>query len=91
MSGYGTQSDWYRNIQAQPAVEVQVGFQRFTPHQHMLSSEETLAVLEMYQKNHPLRFHELMRLVGYAHDGTPEGLSELSQILRGVAFHPEYM
>lgn len=90
MSGYGTQSDWYRNIQAQPVVEVQVGRQRFAPHQRMLSSGETLAVLKTYQKNPPLRFHELMRLVGYVHDGTPEGLSELSRFLRGVAFRPEY-
>jgi len=88
MSGYGVQSDWYRNIQVQPASGVQVGRQRYTPQQRMLSSTETLAVLERYQRRHPLLFRALMHLVGYTYDGTPEGLWTLSQFLRGVAFHP---
>lgn len=88
MSGYGVQSDWYRNIQAQPAIEIQVGHQRYRPQQRMLSTEETLAILDEYQRRHPLAFWELMRLVGYAYDGTPEGLRAISQFLRGVAFRP---
>ncbi len=88
MSGYGTQSDWYRNIQVQPAVEVQVGRQRYRPQQRMLSSQETLAILEEYQRHHPLLFREFMHLLGYAYDGTPEGLRVLSQVLRGVVFRP---
>ena len=88
MSGYGAQSDWYRNIQAQPAIEVQIGFQRYPPRQRLLSEEETLAVLEEYQRKHPLRLRELVRLVGYTFDGTPAGLRDLSQFLRGVAFRP---
>lgn len=88
MSGYGAQSDWYRNIQAQPALEVQIGFQRYRPQQRLLSPEETLAVLKEYQQVHPLRFRELMLLVGYTYDGTPEALRALSQSLRGVALRP---
>jgi deazaflavin-dependent oxidoreductase (nitroreductase family) len=89
MSGYGTQSDWYRNIQAHPAIEVQVGRQRYMPQQRMLSEEETRARLEVYQRDHPLLFRELMHLVGYAYESTPEGLHVLSQILRGVAWRPQ--
>ncbi len=89
MSGYGTQSDWYRNIQAQPAIAVQVGRQRYTPQQRMLLAEETLHVLEEYQRHHPWGFRELMHLVGYAYDGTPAGLRALSQVLRGVAWRPQ--
>lgn len=88
MSGYGLHSDWYRNIQAQPAIEVQVGHMRYTPQQRMLTEEETLALLDEYQRNHPLAFRELMHVIGYAYDGTPEGLHTLSQFLRGVAFRP---
>src|ERR1051326_5484983 len=86
MSGYGTRSDWYRNILAHPATEVQVGRQRYTPRQRLLSAEETLHVLEEYQRRYPWRFRELLRIVGYSYDGTPEGLRTISQILRGVAF-----
>ena len=88
MSGYGAQSDWYRNIEVQPAREVQVGRQRYRPRQRLLSEEETLAALQEYQRRHPLGFRELMHLVGYAYDGTPEGLRAVSQMLRGVAFRP---
>ncbi len=88
MSGYGSQSDWYRNIQAHPAIEVQVGHQHYTPRQRLLSAEEALHVLEEYQRHHPWGFRELMHLVGYAYDATPEGLCALSQLLRGVAWRP---
>jgi deazaflavin-dependent oxidoreductase (nitroreductase family) len=80
MSGYGTQSDWYRNIQVHPAVEVQVGRQSYLPQQRMLEAQETRARLEAYQQDHPLLFRELMYLVGYASDATPEGLRALSQV-----------
>jgi deazaflavin-dependent oxidoreductase (nitroreductase family) len=89
MSGYGTQSDWYRNIQVHPAVEVQVGRQSYLPQQRMLEAQETRARLEAYQQDHPLLFRELMYLVGYASDATPEGLRALSQVLRGVAWRPQ--
>ncbi|MEO8956378.1 MAG: nitroreductase family deazaflavin-dependent oxidoreductase [Ktedonobacteraceae bacterium] len=88
MSGYGAQSDWYRNIQSRPAREVQVGRERYRPQQRLLSAEETLAVLAEYQRHHPWGFRELMHLVGYAYDGTPEGLRTISQVVRGIAFRP---
>ncbi|HZR42659.1 MAG TPA: nitroreductase/quinone reductase family protein, partial [Ktedonobacteraceae bacterium] len=92
MAGYGTQSDWYRNIQAHPALEVQVGRQRYRPHQHLLSAEETRHVLEEYQRCHPWRFRVLLplllRLAGYAYDGTQEGLYAVSEVMRAVAFRP---
>ena len=88
MAGYGTQSDWYRNIQARPAIEVQVGRQHYTPQQRMLPAEETLAVLEEYQQHHPWAFRKLINLMGYAYDGSPEGLRALSQSLPAVALRP---
>ncbi|MEO8954515.1 MAG: nitroreductase family deazaflavin-dependent oxidoreductase [Ktedonobacteraceae bacterium] len=92
MAGWGAQSDWYRNIQSQPAVEVQVGRLRYRPQQRLLSSEETLAILQEYPRRHPFRAHFLLplltSLVGVAYDGTPEGLRNLSQYFRGVAFRP---
>jgi deazaflavin-dependent oxidoreductase (nitroreductase family) len=88
MAGYGEQSDWYRNIQAHPAIEVQVGRQCYVPQQRLLSAEETMHQLEEYQEHHPKAFREFIRIIGYAYDGTPEAMSALSKILRGVALHP---
>ncbi|GHO50296.1 nitroreductase family deazaflavin-dependent oxidoreductase [Ktedonospora formicarum] len=88
VTGYGTQSDWYRNIQVHPAIEVQVGRQRYTPQQRMLSAEETVHLLEEYQQRHPKVFRAFMRFIGYAYDGTPEALSALCSILKMVALRP---
>ena len=88
MSGYGTQSDWYRNIQVHPATEVQVGRRRYTPRQRVLEAQETLHILQEFQRQHPWRFRELMHLAGYSYDGTPDALCAISQVLRGVAFRP---
>jgi deazaflavin-dependent oxidoreductase (nitroreductase family) len=92
MAGWGTRSDWYRNIEAHPAIEVQVGCQRYRPHQRLLSAEETLAILEEYPKCHPWRARVLLpllaRMVGYTYDGTQEGLRAISEAMRGVAFRP---
>ncbi|GHO85824.1 hypothetical protein KSZ_38300 [Dictyobacter formicarum] len=88
IAGYGVKSDWYRNIQVQPAVEVQVGRQRYAPRQRILSFEETLHLLDEYQQRHPRLFRGLMRVIGYTYDSTPEGLRALSQCLQGVAFRP---
>ncbi|MDQ2903510.1 MAG: nitroreductase family deazaflavin-dependent oxidoreductase [Ktedonobacteraceae bacterium] len=88
IAGYGVHSDWYRNIQVHPAIEVQIGCQRYTPQQRLFSSEETMHLLEEYQRHHPRAFREIIRFMGYAYDGTPEALHAISEILRGVALHP---
>jgi deazaflavin-dependent oxidoreductase (nitroreductase family) len=88
MSGYGAQSDWYRNIQIRPAVEVQVGRQHYAPQQRILTPEETLAILREYQRVHPRLFRGFMRFLGYPYDGTDDGLRALSHALRGVALRP---
>lgn len=88
MAGYGARSDWYRNIQVHPAIEVQVGRQRYTPQQRILSEEETTHLLKEYQQRHPKAFRGFMRFIGYAYDGTPEALCALGKLLRGVALHP---
>jgi deazaflavin-dependent oxidoreductase (nitroreductase family) len=89
VSGYGDHADWYRNIQAHPALEVQVGCQRYQPEQRNLSPEETLTLLTDYQHRHPQLFRLLLRILGYAYDGTPEGLRMAAQLLQGVAFRPQ--
>jgi len=89
VAGYGVQSDWYRNIQAHPALLVQVGGRRYIPRQHILSSKETLALFEAYQQRHPSRFRRLLRLAGHQYDGTPEGLRTLVPLIPAIAFSPQ--
>jgi deazaflavin-dependent oxidoreductase (nitroreductase family) len=89
VAGYGVQSDWYRNIQAHPALLVQVGGRRYVPRQRILSFEETLALFEEYQQHHPSRFRRLLRLAGHQYDGTPERLRTLATLIPAIAFSPQ--
>jgi deazaflavin-dependent oxidoreductase (nitroreductase family) len=85
---YGRQSDWYQNIQARPALAVQVGRERYTPIQRELSSEETLHLLHDYQQqSHSWAFRQFLRML-YGYDGTESALGELSQKMPAVAFRP---
>lgn len=89
LAGYGERTDWYRNIQARPALEVQIGSKRYVPQQHFLSTEELLTILQDYEHRHPRGLRILFRHIGYPYDGSPEGLHAIAQALRGVAFRPQ--
>jgi deazaflavin-dependent oxidoreductase (nitroreductase family) len=43
-SAWGEQTDWYRNIQARPALAVQIAGARFVPRQRVVPPDEALAV-----------------------------------------------
>ena len=43
-SGWGPTTDWVRNIQARPALDVQIGRESFIPQQRFLSEDESFDV-----------------------------------------------
>ena len=88
VAAYGEQADWYRNIQAHPALEVQVGSKRYPPVQRFLTFEETWAFLSAYQRHHPRRLRVLLRFAGFPYDGSEEDLRAVAQLIRCVAFRP---
>lgn len=89
VAAWGEQTDWYRNIQAHPALEVQVGSKRYPPVQRFLTFEETWARLCEYREHHPRRLRVLLRfLAGYPYHGSPEELRAIAQVVRCVAFRP---
>ena len=88
-AGWGEQTDWYRNIQAHPALEIQIGSRRYVPQQHFLATEELLTLLQEYEHRHPRGLRLLFRHLGYPYDGSPEGLRAIAQVIRGVEFRPE--
>lgn len=64
-SARGAQADWYRNLQANPQAEVQVGEKLFTTRAELITDPARVAgFLELRIRNHP-RFMKLMlRLEG---------------------------
>lgn len=88
VAAWGEKTDWYRNLQSHPALEVQVGSTRYPPVQRFLTYEETWALLCDYQQAHPRGLRVLLRFIGYGYHGSQEELRAIAQVVRGVAFRP---
>jgi len=82
-------SDWYYNIQAAPAQQVEIGFVRYVPAQRPLSPEEITTAFLAYRKKHPIFSRMICRIPGWKWDSTYEEFLELARTLRGVAFGPK--
>jgi deazaflavin-dependent oxidoreductase (nitroreductase family) len=82
-------SDWYYNIQASPALQVEVGFVRYVPVQRTLSPEEITTTFIEFRKKHPIFSRMICRIPGWKWDSTYEEFLELARTLRGVAFGPK--
>ena len=81
-------SDWYLNIQASPALQVETGFTRYVPVQRALSPEEIAALFLDYRRKHPLFSRVVCQIPGWRWDSSYKEFLELARTLRGVAFRP---
>lgn len=89
VSGYGTTSDWLRNVRASPAVRVDAGRSAFVPEQRFLGLEERRELLREYQRKHPRTARTIgPRLLGTTFDGSPESIDALARALPAIAFRP---
>lgn len=90
--GFGTSSDWYRNIQARPATEVVLGRERFRPEHRILDERQAVAVLADYERRNrwitPIVRRGFSWLVGWSYDGSSADRAQLAQELPIVAFRP---
>ncbi|MEJ3653504.1 nitroreductase family deazaflavin-dependent oxidoreductase [Actinomycetes bacterium KLBMP 9759] len=92
IAALGPSSDWYRNIQANPAVEVTVGRHRFVPAHRTLDEPEAAAVLAGYERRNrwlaPVLRPVLSRLLGWRYDGSTTARRRMAQQLPVVALRP---
>ena len=88
VSAYGDRADWYQNILASPPIEVQTGRDRYAPRYRLLAPDERLTALSAYRKRYPRAFAAVMRFLGFAYDGTEDGLPSLADQVIMVAFRP---
>jgi deazaflavin-dependent oxidoreductase (nitroreductase family) len=90
IAGFGTSSDWYRNIAAHPACEVVVGRHQFVPQHRVLDTTEAVAVLADYERRNrwilPIVHLLLSKLLGWRYDGSQEAREHLAGQLALVAF-----
>lgn len=91
LSGRGEKSDWYRNIEESPALEVRTGHERYVPAQRFLDPAENHEVISEYAHRHPLVFPLFVKAFGFGYplNGTQEERREFARSLRLVAFRPK--
>ncbi|HAV78781.1 MAG TPA: nitroreductase family deazaflavin-dependent oxidoreductase, partial [Anaerolineae bacterium] len=62
-AAWGRQSDWYKNIEAEPQVKIRVGRQRFPAFATTLSADDAAQHLSTYATKHPIAFRHLGSLL----------------------------
>jgi deazaflavin-dependent oxidoreductase (nitroreductase family) len=88
-SGTGAGADWYRNLEAAPAPQIQVGNRRWQPSQRFLDAEEAAARFKRYETAHPKVAQRLLRAMGHSYDGSHEGRISMMADMPMVAFTDE--
>ena len=88
MAGWGERSDWVKNIEKTPQVEISVGHRNFRTLARRLPPEEAESKVMAYGRQHPHLIRSLPRLLGYRTNGTEEDLRALARLGIVVAFEP---
>lgn len=89
VSGWEGKTDWYRNIEHEPALEVRIGRVHYRPIQEFLSSEETAHLILTLFRQHPREVRFVGQLLGI--DPAAEDavlLARIEVFFRGVRFRP---
>ncbi|HLH26365.1 MAG TPA: nitroreductase family deazaflavin-dependent oxidoreductase [Chloroflexota bacterium] len=87
-AAWQNRADWYRNIQARPALRVQTAGVRYTPAQQFLTPDERYAMLRGYERAHPLAAWIGARLLGIPFGRSEAALRAFAASLPMVAFRP---
>jgi deazaflavin-dependent oxidoreductase (nitroreductase family) len=89
LSGWGTRSQWFRNIQASPPLAVCIGRERWAePEVAVLEPDEVVEVVEEYRRNHGFLMWTLDRFFGWPWKATAEEKGELARDLTVIMFSP---
>jgi deazaflavin-dependent oxidoreductase (nitroreductase family) len=87
-AAYGARADWYKNIQATPLFEVQVGKRKFRARATALSSGDAAEMLVRFYRRKPAYTRSVMAMIGMKFTGEDE-LRILAQKLTLLAVKPE--
>jgi deazaflavin-dependent oxidoreductase (nitroreductase family) len=82
------ETHWYRNVCAQPAVEVWRAGKRFRPVQRLLTTTEVAALLLAVRRDHPREARIQAAFFGWPWPSSPGEVTLLAAGLGGVAFRP---
>jgi deazaflavin-dependent oxidoreductase (nitroreductase family) len=90
VSGWEGKTDWYRNIQREPPLEVRTGRVAYRPVQEFLSSEETAQLILTLFRQHPREVRFVGSLLGIDPRASDAALRlKIETFFRGVRFRPQ--
>ena len=88
-AAWGNQSDWYKNIEAQPSVNVVVGTKRFPAVARTLSTDEAAQHLNTYASRHPIAFRQFgLLMFGLKTHDTAQIIKSLVEVMPLVELFP---
>jgi deazaflavin-dependent oxidoreductase (nitroreductase family) len=88
-AAWGAKTDWYRNIQARPALAIRTGRERYRPEQRFLAPAEAATVLRDYVRRHPWATRLGSRILGFPLGAGGKRTAEAAKALPMVAFRPQ--
>lgn len=92
VNGFGRDSDWVRNIEAQPGEEVTLGSRHFPASHRFLGEEEAIDVIARYERRNrfigPIVRLGLSWLLGWKYRSSDSDRRRLVQQLPLIAFRP---
>lgn len=87
LSAYGRHSDWYRNLQANPQIRVQVRWRKFPARATTLPQKEAEEVALDFWRRHRLYVRTMLRLIGLKAATEDEVRAAIAK-MKIVAIHP---
>jgi deazaflavin-dependent oxidoreductase (nitroreductase family) len=87
-SGFGSKSDWYRNILAQPENTIQIGNKTHKIVAKQLNVDESGMLMKKYAKNYPIAAKYIAKGIGYEVNGSEEDWENLGKQMIFIAFTP---
>jgi deazaflavin-dependent oxidoreductase (nitroreductase family) len=87
-SAWGPDTEWIRNLRANPALEIQIGGETYVPAQRFLSEEEAVAVATEFRDSHPGRLRLFSTILGWGDLGSEPAVRDLVRSRPFVSFRP---
>ncbi len=87
-SGFGSRSDWYRNLRAHPTARIQVGRRTVPVRAEFATAADGAELMATYAGRNPRAAAGLARLMGYRVDGSAEDFREFGRVIPFVRLVP---
>jgi deazaflavin-dependent oxidoreductase (nitroreductase family) len=87
-SAWGPNTEWLQNLRAHPALEIEIGRERYVPEQRFLAEDEAVAVALAFRRRHPWRLRLFATILGWGDLSSEQAMRELVHGRPFVAFRP---